>query len=1201
MTTTLVNAATAQGYIESTSTSYASALNGASLSAMNGDPLQYVGQSRGGGVYYVWQAFLGWTWASDPDSTPVAAYVRLRNNGVAGTAARDLELRQYNWGTSVSAGNYRTRAQLTGLTQRARVAGIHASGVSLIRAGLGGVNLTQLDTSGSLRYVLNSSRNRTGAAPTGLEWQTLRTPSHSAGPGPILYVTSVTKHLLDLSSGAAVQLSDGTHMYLAQTGTAGTSVGLDLVHHDGTTATVAFAGAAVSGRRGAHAYALTRDTDDNVYVINRSGSLNSLNARAFIRSGSSWAPGPIMSAPLPTYDGDINAVVLAWHPQGGTAGTIVALVGHEAGSNSGTQLAYALVSCDALLTGSGAVLRGSGNAEGILVDAAAASGWNNYVNETSTLLDITQAAPGSARGYVTCSAKHQVMGARASQSVGRYVLNPAGTGFSSTARGLDTVSGFAVKDGDAKSRVLPVSDTQFVTVHASNSDDFGLTVKHRQNTGSNAEFVVLADVRLDAEGISTMPPPAELSTSSVWDAIYDPASNLVWVYYLDAGDGRRLLRTHVDLATGQAGRDEVEVAAQLGSAGSTLHAIRVHRGGLAGQQVLISVAEQTSGGGEHRLLTVLDILNLPPLQPRLNPRGNFDARQPAEFTWAFRDPNPGDHQSSYQLQIWEVVGDTLDYDTGKVIGAASADASHEVAANTLVNGQTYRWRVKTWDALNTEGPWSEAATFTTSASGNVTITVPSDDNPPDIVTTDVQIVWEVTGATQDEYRVQVHRTVDETRLSDTGWVESTLTTHLVTGLASEVEHRVEVTVRSAGVESSTGHRLVTPDYSTPEIPILAVVQVTDALGDDDPEAAGGYIRVEIDNPEPGQELSELDGTFETTLEGWEPVGEFVALDRTDEYAFTGDYSARMTVTEAVPEAAMRPAAQWRVPVEGHLRYTVSFQALSPSETDVRAAIDWFTEDGELISSNVSDAPILPGEWEPQELTTSAPADAAWAGYGPAIVAPTDSAILYVDNLVLRSATDVPLPSVNEIWRADVENPTPVRVATVAVGESYRDYLTASGRTYTYFARALAADGATASSAPAEAAVSFHGVWVHWPEDAEGTARRFLFGKAQRTYTERLAQEATFFAGRRAPVAEIGEHREDTFTVVVDVGNGPHAPAQLRALRAVHRGGRPVVVRDNRGRVIVATLDDYSESDQEWGYQVSVVATRVDAATVAGGE
>ena len=151
--------------------------------------------------------------------------------------------------------------------------------------------------------------------------RTNRSSSSTGSQRPALFVTSTTKHLLDLSLGAQVQLSDGTHMLLVQTATAGGSVGLNLVHHDGTSATTVFTGEVVEGRVGAQAYSMCRDEADNVYVLNRSGVLSRMNARAFIRGvGHTWSAGATVACALPAYDGQINNVAAAWHPQGGTAG-----------------------------------------------------------------------------------------------------------------------------------------------------------------------------------------------------------------------------------------------------------------------------------------------------------------------------------------------------------------------------------------------------------------------------------------------------------------------------------------------------------------------------------------------------------------------------------------------------------------------------------------------------------------------------------------------------------------------------------------------------------------------------------------------------------------------------------------------------------------------------------------------------------------
>ncbi|MCE7081167.1 hypothetical protein [Streptomyces sp. ST2-7A] len=1194
MTTTLVLGHSSDGYLESSHTTYATALSGANLLAPGaGLPLMFVGQSLGSGVRYVWQSFVRVDWVASTTATPVAAYVRMTNNAVAGTSvARDLELREYNWGTTLTTANWRTPAQLAALSLRGRVAGAQQAGSLVVRAGL---DLGEVESTATRRYVVCSSRNRAQQAPSGTEWNNLRQSitGNAAGQRVALLVTATTRHVMDLTLAAQVQLSDGTHVYLEQLNP-GPEMGQYRVWHadTGGGATMVAAINATADRRGAQSHTLARDADDNLYVLHQANGNHRINARALIKGpGHSWSLGVQRTAVLPVYDAPVNQVSAAWHPQGGGAGTLVVVAAHRPGPNIGTQMPYAFLSCDHLLTGAGALLRGSGDAEGRLVAGSAPDGFNNYANETGTLLEVVAAGPGSARGWVMSTAQHQVLGTNARQSLARYVLNAAGDGFSSMARTTDSVSGYSVKDADAKSRVLPVSDSQFVTVNASSTTSAGLTVKHRQNTGTSGEFVVLADVRLAAEGIVSMPAAGTLATSPAWDAVHDPAANRVWIYYTHASAPLRIMRTHVNLATGQAGRDEVEVEDLSGPwAGYTLRSIRVHRGPLVGQQVRLGIGLQS--GASHTLIHADDWLNLPPEQPLLEPVANFDATNAVTLRWEFRDPNPGDSQSAYQVEVWDDESDTLTHDTGKTAGAVG---EHVLAGGTLPNDASYRWRVRTWDALDVDGPWSENGFFATSASGNTTIVFPATDNDP-LATGDVVVQWEVSGATQDHYRVRAVRTADEVVHSDTGWVPGTATTHLVTGLASETEYRIEATARASGVPSSTGTRLVTPDYTSPMEPVITAV----------PVPGEAHIRLEIANPTPGEIVAGPDGTFaDGTTTGWEVVpggaGTFVA-DGTE--AWVGDYSGLLTPSGSPATVGVRPEEGLRAEVTGNHRYTLSMRLLRSAAGSVRLAVDWYDDTATLLSTSTADV-TADTTWELHEATFSAPPGAVRAGYGPTLISP-GTTTLHVDALVLRTATDVPRPGEVAILRAPIDRPDEEvpgdryeEIARIGADSSHRDYLAASGRRYRYLARAIA-PGATADSAPADASVAFLGVWIHDARSPEGTIRQYLYGRAQRSDSVQVGQEQRHYAGRRRPVTHFGEHVTEEWQITIDVPEGPGREETTRSLRGWHGLRLPVVVRDNRSRVWISTLSGFGVSDEVWGDQVAFVATRVDS-DLPGGE
>src|SRR5262245_60305077 len=94
-----------------------------------------------------------------------------------------------------------------------------------------------------------------------------------------------------------------------------------------------------------------------------------------------------------------------------------------------------------------------------------------------------------------------------------------------------------------------------------------------------------------------------------------------------------------------------------------------------------------------------------------------------------------------------------------------------------------------------------------------------------------------------------------------------------------------------------------------------------------------------------------------------------------------------------------------------------------------------------------------------------------------IITPTPSnAGGYIDIIVANSDT----PTRNEIWRQAAEEYAGAAVRltrTLAVDGTYRDYNVASGRSYTYFARAVNASGETDSTSSASSVTLASG-WVH---------------------------------------------------------------------------------------------------------------------------
>lgn len=226
-------------------------------------------------------------------------------------------------------------------------------------------------------------------------------------------------------------------------------------------------------------------------------------------------------------------------------------------------------------------------------------------------------------------------------------------------------------------------------------------------------------------------------------------------------------------------------------------------------------------------------------------------------------------------------------------------------ASTLTQPSSWQWRVKTWDAAGLEGTWSNYSTFSTGAGAVVTVTDPASDNPPEFIYSSYGVDWSVTGATQADYRVTVVRTDTEANVYTSGWVTSAATTHTVTGLVSDVEQRIEVTVRTSGlIESNTGTRLVTPIFAAPEAPIVTVTEVPDS----------GHTLVSVTHPTPT-------GDHPDAVEA-------LVLRR----ATTGPGAGEDWVTVG----ALLPGSTWADYTAGAVTYEYSAQAVAADGTTTQA-------------------------------------------------------------------------------------------------------------------------------------------------------------------------------------------------------------------------------------------------------------------------
>lgn len=222
--------------------------------------------------------------------------------------------------------------------------------------------------------------------------------------------------------------------------------------------------------------------------------------------------------------------------------------------------------------------------------------------------------------------------------------------------------------------------------------------------------------------------------------------------------------------------------------------------------------------------------------------------------------------ASQGIELEAADGDSV-VDTGKV---TSATSSRTVAGGTLTNGVSYRWRVRTWDALDTQGPWSNYGTFSTSSGGTVTITDPATDNPAGVITDDILVTWVATGTTPAKVRARLYRNDTGAMIGDSGWqTYAGSNQNYISGMVSDVEHTITIQVENAALlQSGIGSRLVTPSYGTPEVPLITVTPIPD----------GGYVLIAVENPPPAGDRPDVTTNRVLRRRGgssdsWEVLGE----------------------------------------------------------------------------------------------------------------------------------------------------------------------------------------------------------------------------------------------------------------------------------------------------------------------------------------
>lgn len=1042
MTVNIVFGVATDGFLRSSDASYTNARNGPADAATLGSGTAYYGQNNNGGEFATYQTFIGFNYSAVPATDMVVSCaVALHHSVQTGTSvARDLEVRAHPWQSGgVSVADWRTGAQLGALVLSAVVKNVQNSAGKVCMGGsdelLGAMSVATV-----MDFVLMTSRQRAGNQATTDEagYVSMAEASGTANDPQMIYSTVTRSHFTP-ALGAVAQLSDGSMVHLVSAGEAvPAALGLWRVPLTGAATQIGTVGTTTASHdfapaKGNQGLSLCVDPADNIYIVGKIGNAeNTLAVKCWVKNVGvwTWTSGSMKTAALPVYDTAINNVSVAYHATAN--GTLMVVAGHTTGAGvaggTGNELAWALLDATHVRTGAGTLSRATGSLLGSILPSDTSSEFNTFGNEVGTGLDVAADYAQPDWGYVFSFKKGTRPGANVDLSLGRYVLNAAGNGFTHTSS--QSGVSWGAKDAGSRLRVLPVGSGQACVISGDADPGWGITAEVFQASGTTSGLVALGGDALAGESITNMPDGPAVATVSWWDAIYNATENSIWVYYRHASDATKLMRTSIDLNTYEPTRVETQVWAS-GIPTRHLSSVRVARNSKVTDRAVVSIAWTDGATLGHQEL--VDSFNLAPTAPVLTPRANFDATTAATFTWTFTDPNAGDTQSAYELEIEDVADSSVDFDSGKT---TSATSSRVLTAGTLGNAKEFRWRVRTWDFLDVVSPWSGWGTFSTSAGGTVTITDPVTDNLTGVVTDEVQVTWAVVGTVQAAYKVILTRTDTAAVVSDTGWVASTAVTFLVTGMVSGVEHNVSVQVRNAAlVLSGIGTRKITPSYGTPEVPLISVAPV--------PEE--GYTLISVDNPLSGQPaLGTTAWTMEAGVAEWTATG--CTKAHSLEQAHAGTYSLKMTVTGSPVTAYVRADAH-KIPVTPTERYTARMWVYVPVARTVSAAIDWAVAGGgAYVSTSAADVAVPAATWTEIQVTGTCPTGAGEASYGPTLGgSPANGVVCYVDDVILVAASDRPAVVTNRILRRRPGSGDPWEVlGTCDPDGSFRDY-TAPGR------------------------------------------------------------------------------------------------------------------------------------------------------------
>lgn len=829
MTTYLIYANADDGQLISNNIDYATARKGANVQLNNSAATMQVGQwmglTNGDTNEHIYQSFLSFdTSVINTTEEVVDATLVVSTGTPAGTAQQTQWTQNFyarTWTSPLTTAQWVNLVSPGTLTLAASI-DYNEPSTPVIQRSTGGDGLVNaINKTGDTRLVSISDRAVAGVAPTGNEFVNMSTGNSTAKPVLTVYTTVNTT--MNSVGNAAVNLDDGTTVSIraSSAATPAFTIGYTPISTTTYTNIGTIPNTFLTTIDGLSSIALTADPAGNLFVLGvRTGSTGSLIGMAYKRTGpTAWSAMPAVVEALPAGSGSAIRAIAATYMRGGTdrldVPSIYAVVGRGASGQMPANVA------------------GGSWVHTIRIDPEELLGGKSTGNLINTVSNpYTQTNFGAVPAYVDTVAITDNLAA---------VYVQRGKIGNTTVGGISVTKSYGMVGSDyarnntfyptGSSKLVPMTSQMFAHVFDNNGE---FLTTHFYNTKAQLLGEVHVPAREFWEGV----------IGDKFAPMYDEQNNTIRVFYIPVDKGTKISRMNISPTT-FANTFAGDIA-DFSTAGTTVNPIiRVASGRVDERRISIEGGTLT-GTTQSTTQKFSTAGNVVPSAPVPTSRQNFDATSPAVFEWDFTDANKRDAQTGFQIEVVGANDATVIFTTNKVTSAVS---SYTMPANTLTNGASYRWRVRTYDTIASTGTYSVYDNFTTAATGTVSITAPASNNMAGIDTAAYTVVWTYTnasGPTQAARQVRLIRVSDGAVMSDTGMQNTTALNYKVSGMVSGVQYRVEVTVKnSANITTPVVTRTITPNYSMPMTPTLELTPMD------------GYVNVQTVNPTPSGDRPQI--------------------------------------------------------------------------------------------------------------------------------------------------------------------------------------------------------------------------------------------------------------------------------------------------------------------------------------------------------